>query len=178
VRVWRRDWPRPAVGVARWSEYVQTTRDGNPTRFWRQMPHNQLAKCAEALALRKAFPAVLAKLYTPEEMAQADNGAPAPGVALAPAAPAPAALPAPRPVPPAPGSSPVVSRFAAVCDALDKATTIREVNAAAALAGKAHKAGHLSDAELEQVRASVLALRESLAPAAPPSAPESGEVAT
>lgn len=73
VRVWRKDWPRPAVGVARWAEYVQTTKEGKPTRFWVQMPHNQLAKCAEALALRKAFPAVLSKIYTPEEMAQADN---------------------------------------------------------------------------------------------------------
>ncbi len=59
VRVWRKDWPRPAVGVARWEEYVQLTKEGKPTKFWMQMPHNQLAKCAEALALRKAFPAVL-----------------------------------------------------------------------------------------------------------------------
>lgn len=76
VRVHRKDWPRPMVGVARWSEYVQTTKDGQPTKFWRSMPHNQLAKCAEALALRKAFPAVLAKIYTPEEMMQADNHEP------------------------------------------------------------------------------------------------------
>lgn len=76
VRVWRKDWPRPAVAVARWSEYVQLTKEQKPTRFWAKMPHNQLAKCAEALALRKAFPAVLGKLYVSEEMEQAENDAP------------------------------------------------------------------------------------------------------
>lgn len=73
VKVWRRDWPRPSVGVARFEEYVQTTKEGTPTRFWKKMPHNQLAKCAEALAMRKAFPAVFSKIYVTEEMQQVDN---------------------------------------------------------------------------------------------------------
>jgi phage recombination protein Bet len=76
VRVYRKSVPgRPfAVGVAYWDEYVQRTKDGKPTRFWSNMPHNQLAKCAEALAFRKAFPKVLARIYTPDEMQQADSG--------------------------------------------------------------------------------------------------------
>jgi phage recombination protein Bet len=73
VRVYRKDWTRPAVGVAYWSEYVQTKKDGNPTQFWSRMPHVMIAKCAEALALRKAFPEDMSGLYTPEEMAQAEN---------------------------------------------------------------------------------------------------------
>lgn len=61
--------------VALYREYVQTDWNSNPTRMWKTMGANQVAKCAEALALRKAFPHDLAGVYTAEEMAQADNPA-------------------------------------------------------------------------------------------------------
>ncbi len=73
VRVYRKGWSRPAVGVARYDEYVQRTREGAPTKFWKTMPHNQLAKCAEVAARRIAFPKRFAQVYVSEEMDQAEN---------------------------------------------------------------------------------------------------------
>ncbi len=57
------------TATARWGEY----QAGGP--MWKKMPYLMLGKCAEALALRKAFPADLSGVYTTEEMAQADNPA-------------------------------------------------------------------------------------------------------
>jgi phage recombination protein Bet len=53
---------------ARWSEYVQKKKDGGLVDMWARMPYGMLAKCAESLALRKAFPAELSGLNTDEEM--------------------------------------------------------------------------------------------------------------
>lgn len=75
VRVYRKDVARPFVGVAHWSEFVQTKRDGGVTSMWAKFPRLMLAKCAEALAFRKAFPNDMSGLYTDDEMAQAQNEA-------------------------------------------------------------------------------------------------------
>lgn len=56
------------TATARWSEYCPDN-----AQMWKRMPHTMLAKCAEALALRKAFPQQLAGLYAKEELDQADR---------------------------------------------------------------------------------------------------------
>src|SRR5262245_28217205 len=73
VVVYRKGCAHGFIGIARFDEYVQTYQD-KPTGLWTKMPANMLAKCAEALALRKAFPKQMSGVYTREEMAQAESG--------------------------------------------------------------------------------------------------------
>lgn len=64
----RRDFTEPVWGVALFREYAVTKNDGDLTKMWREKPAVMIAKCAESLALRKAFPHELSGLYTGDEM--------------------------------------------------------------------------------------------------------------
>lgn len=75
---------------ARWSQYYPGKDQGF---MWEKMPHVMLGKCAEGLALRKAFPAELSGVYTDAEMEQAGEPEPEPQ---------PQRQPEPQPAKPAP----------------------------------------------------------------------------
>ena len=98
---------RAQAATAFWDEFYPGESQGH---MWKKMPRNQLAKCAEALAFRKAFPHVLADVYVSEEL---DQAGPLQNAAAAVAAAAPtvgerlkarrAALAEPAPAQDAPG---------------------------------------------------------------------------
>lgn len=58
----------PFTATARWDQYYPGDKVGFQ---WNKMPHVMLGKCAEGLALRKAFPEDLGGIYAENEMEQA-----------------------------------------------------------------------------------------------------------
>lgn len=67
VGVLRKGWPEPMWGVATMASY------GKQSPTWKQMPDMMLAKCAESVALRKAFPDDISGLYVREEFGDAET---------------------------------------------------------------------------------------------------------
>lgn len=85
IQHWRKVWPKKSAphaarfvvirngeefeGIAHFDEFVQTGYQGEPNSMWSKMPRNQIAKCAEALAYRRAYPDDLSGLIL-EDTAQ------------------------------------------------------------------------------------------------------------
>jgi phage recombination protein Bet len=77
VLVHRRGFRTGLSGIAKYESYVQKKKDGQPNNVWQNLGDHMTAKCAEALALRRAYPNEMAGLYTSDEMAQAGFDVPA-----------------------------------------------------------------------------------------------------
>jgi phage recombination protein Bet len=68
VGIYRKDFKEPLYVVGMWDAFAKKKKEGGYTKFWAEMGPLMLAKCTEALGLRKAFPAKLSGLYTSEEL--------------------------------------------------------------------------------------------------------------
>jgi phage recombination protein Bet len=74
VAVWKKGAERPTKATIFWDEFAPKDLQTEAWKhdFWNRSPANQLAKCCEAQALRKAYPD-LNNIYIPEELAQTDQ---------------------------------------------------------------------------------------------------------
>ena len=130
VRVYRKGVTRAIAATAFWDEYVPDAgQSGNGDVMWRKMPRVMIAKVAEALALRKAFPydpenrqGIGADIYTADEMAQAER--PAPVAVARPTLAERAATRAAEIVAPAPESDPEPADFPSVEEIVGEAIEV------------------------------------------------------
>jgi phage recombination protein Bet len=61
-------WREPLFAIARFDSYC-AKKDGRPVALWATMPDLMIAKCAEMLALRRAFPAEFSDFTDDEQFA-------------------------------------------------------------------------------------------------------------
>jgi phage recombination protein Bet len=139
--IYRKGSSHAFVGVARFADY--NAGQG----LWSKMPAAMIAKCSEALALRKAFPANLSGVYTTDEMEQAEE------VTVTPVTAPKAALPAAAPK----GTS---ATFTAGKAAIAKAQTLDELAAIPAKMAARLAAGDITQDQHDQLLA-LMVERES-----------------
>jgi phage recombination protein Bet len=130
--IYRKGSAHAFIGVARFADY--NAGQG----LWSKMPAAMIAKCSEALALRKAFPANLSGVYTTDEMEQAEE------VTVTPVAATKAALPAAAPK----GTS---ATFTAGKAAIAKAQTLDELAAIPAKMAARLAAGDITQDQHDQL---------------------------
>ena len=74
AKVYRKDRTRPFYAAVNIKECEKYTREGRPTRFWREMPATMVRKVALSRALREAFPTRLGGLFTTAEYEEIPEG--------------------------------------------------------------------------------------------------------
>jgi len=69
ITIYRKDWSYPFVHEVWFSEYCQKTKDGYPTKFWKDKPYTMLKKVAISQGFRLCFSDELGGMpYTSEEL--------------------------------------------------------------------------------------------------------------
>ena len=69
ITIHRKSWSMPLVHEVEYSEYIQTKKDGTPTKFWSGKPKTMIKKVAMAQGFRLAFPDELGGMpYTSDEL--------------------------------------------------------------------------------------------------------------
>lgn len=69
ITIYRKDWSYPFVHEVWFSEYCQKTKDGYPTKFWKDKPYTMLKKVAISQGFRLCFSDELGGMpYTSEEI--------------------------------------------------------------------------------------------------------------
>jgi hypothetical protein len=158
----RRGEPAPTSMSFTWEDAQRAGVTGKDN--WKKYPAAMLrARCITALA-RAVYPDLAMGVYDPDEVA------PEPVYA------GQAEIERPAAPPPAPRSEPRVDSgtFDKLCARLDAAETTQAINAIASATAKAHKAGQITDEQLETLKGAVTkkrALVGGAKPTPPPSAP-------
>jgi phage recombination protein Bet len=147
VIIYRKGCAHPFSGVARFADY--NAGQG----LWSKMGATMIAKCAEALALRKAFPANLSGVYTTDEMEQAED------VTVTPVA-------APKPALPAAAAKDTSATFTAGKAAIAKAQTLEALAAIPPKMATRLAAGDITQDQHDQLLVLMVERESAIMPAA------------